>query len=120
MKCVGLALDRPANNNNGAGRQQNWYIKQQAFYDGYHQAFEACVKILTICLPNGMTAAVVCMVQHQEERVTWLCGGWLNLMTSYWTCCVDSTMATCCMLLMEMTSLLDIGTVSLNKAQAYS
>ena len=48
----------PANNNNGAGRRQNWYIKQRAFYDGYHRAFQACVKILTICLPNGMTAAV--------------------------------------------------------------
>jgi hypothetical protein len=48
----------PANNNNGAGRRQNWYIKQRAFYDGYHRAFEACVKILTIILPNGLTAAV--------------------------------------------------------------
>jgi hypothetical protein len=48
----------PANNNVGAGRRPGWHIKQRAFYDGNHQAFEACAKILTICLPNGMTAAV--------------------------------------------------------------
>ena len=48
----------PANNNNGAGRRQNWYIKQRAFYDGYHRAFQACLKILTIILTNGITAAV--------------------------------------------------------------
>jgi len=48
----------PINDNAGAGRRHNWYIKQRAYYDGYHRAFQACVKILTICLPNGMTAAV--------------------------------------------------------------
>jgi hypothetical protein len=44
----------PANNNDGAGRRQGWYIRQRAFYDGYHRGMEACVKILAIVLPNGM------------------------------------------------------------------
>jgi hypothetical protein len=59
--CTSYEIARPGsgpvNNNNGA-RRDNWYNKQRAFYDGYHRAFEACVKILTICLPNGMTAAI--------------------------------------------------------------
>ena len=48
----------PANAQEGAPRQENWYIRQRAFYDGYHRGMEACLKILTICLPNGMTGAV--------------------------------------------------------------
>jgi hypothetical protein len=43
---------------NAPMRKQVRYIKQCAFYDGYHRGMEACCKILTICLPNGMTAAV--------------------------------------------------------------
>ena len=39
-------------------RRENWYVKQRAFYDGYHRGMEACVKVLTIYLPNGMTAAM--------------------------------------------------------------
>jgi hypothetical protein len=60
----------PANNNNGAGRRQGWYIKQRAFYDGYHRGMEACVKILTICLPNGMTAAVYGPTSGREGDMT--------------------------------------------------
>ena len=62
MDCTVYEVCRPgsgpANNNNGAGRRQNWYIKQRAFYDGYHRGVEACAKILTIILPNGITATV--------------------------------------------------------------
>lgn len=48
----------PANAEDGAPRNENWCVKQRAFYDGYHRGMEACLKILTICLPNGLTAAV--------------------------------------------------------------
>jgi hypothetical protein len=48
----------PANNNTGAGRRQGWYIKQRAFYDGYHRGMEACVKILAIVLPNGIVGGL--------------------------------------------------------------
>jgi len=39
-------------------RRPNWCIKQRAFYDGCHKGMEACVKVLTIYLPNGLTAAL--------------------------------------------------------------
>jgi hypothetical protein len=42
----------------GAPRRQNWYVKQRAFYSGYQRGMEACMKLLTICLPNGLTGAV--------------------------------------------------------------
>lgn len=48
----------PANAEDGSPRQENWYIRQRAFYDGYHRGMQACLKILTICLPNGLTGAV--------------------------------------------------------------
>jgi hypothetical protein len=60
------------NNNNGA-RHDNSYNKQRAFYDGYHRAFEACVKILTICLPNGMTAAVYGPTSGRQGDKTLFC-----------------------------------------------
>ena len=63
----------PANHNDGAGRRQNWYIKQRAFYDGYHRGMEACVKLLTICLPNGMTAAVFGPTSAREGDLTLFC-----------------------------------------------
>ena len=39
-------------------RREDWYIKQRAFYDGYHRGMEACAKVLTICLPNGLTGCL--------------------------------------------------------------
>jgi hypothetical protein len=48
----------PANDIPGAPRREGWYIKQRAFYSGYQRGMEACMKLLTICLPNGMTGAV--------------------------------------------------------------
>jgi len=48
----------PAANEDGSQRRDGWYIRQRAFYDGYHRGMEACVKVLTICLPNGLTCAV--------------------------------------------------------------
>ena len=48
----------PANSNAGSPRNNNWYNRQRAFYDGYHRGMEACLKILTIVLSNGITAAV--------------------------------------------------------------
>jgi DDE superfamily endonuclease len=65
--CTVYEVCRPGSGPNYAGaidvdaacdRKENWYIKQRAFYDGYHRGMEACVKILTICLPNGLTAAI--------------------------------------------------------------
>jgi DDE superfamily endonuclease len=54
---------RPGSGPNSSGdapsdRRDDWYIKQRAFYDGYHRGMEACVKILTVCFPNGLTAAI--------------------------------------------------------------
>ena len=48
----------PANDRPGAPRKENWYIKQRAFYCGYQKGVEACMKLLTIYLPNGMVVAV--------------------------------------------------------------
>jgi hypothetical protein len=48
----------PANDSLGAPRRHNWYVKQRAFYSRYQRGMEACIKLLTICLPNGMCGAV--------------------------------------------------------------
>ena len=48
----------PANDLPGAPRRAGWYVKQRAFYSGYQRGMEACMKLLTICLPNGLTGAV--------------------------------------------------------------
>ena len=48
----------PKNNDIGSGRRDDWYEKQRAFYCGYQRGMEACVKLLTIMLPNGITAAL--------------------------------------------------------------
>jgi hypothetical protein len=42
----------PSHNYAGAPRRTDWYIKQRAFYVGYQCGMEACLKILTILLPN--------------------------------------------------------------------
>jgi hypothetical protein len=57
----------PANNNAGSPRRANWYVKQRAFYSGYQRGMEACLKILTICLPNGMTAAIYGPTSGRDE-----------------------------------------------------
>ena len=36
----------------------SWYIKQRSFYDGYRSGMEACAKVLTICLQNGLTGCL--------------------------------------------------------------
>jgi hypothetical protein len=60
--CTFYELCRPGsgpdNQEPGAPRKEGWYIKQRAFYSGYQRGMEACMKLLTICLPNGMTGAV--------------------------------------------------------------
>ena len=60
--CTFYELCRPGsgpdNQDPGAPRREGWYIKQRAFYSGYQRGMEACMKLLTICLPNGMTGAV--------------------------------------------------------------
>jgi len=48
-------------------RRPNWCIKQRAFYDGYHHGMEACVKMLTIYLPNGLTAAMCGPTSGRKE-----------------------------------------------------
>jgi hypothetical protein len=48
----GPAIDIP-----GAPQKQNWYVRQRAFYSRYQRGMEACMKLLTICLPNGLTGA---------------------------------------------------------------
>ena len=59
----------PAISQAGAPRKEGWYIKQRAFYDGYHRGMEACVKILTIALPNGITGAVYGPTSgHEDDR----------------------------------------------------
>ena len=89
-------------------RNANWYIRQRAFYDGYHRGMEACLKILTICLPNGMTAAVygptsgrdddreLFRLSHLDDFLTALClqiyGGDMyctygdGIFAGYWNC----------------------------------
>ena len=57
----------PANSDIGAPRKDGWYIKQRAFYDGYHRGMEACVKVLTIALPNGLTAALYGPTSGRED-----------------------------------------------------
>jgi hypothetical protein len=57
----------PANARAGAPRRPNWYVKQRAFYCGYQRGMEACVKILTICLPNGLTAAIYGPTSGKDE-----------------------------------------------------
>ena len=51
-------------------RRDNWYIKQRAFYDGYHKGMEACCKILTICLPNGLTVCMYGPTSGRQEDKT--------------------------------------------------
>jgi hypothetical protein len=48
----------PANDMPGAPRREGWYIKQKAPYSVYQHKIVACMKLLTICLPNSMTGAV--------------------------------------------------------------
>jgi DDE superfamily endonuclease len=48
----------PLHSEEASPRKPGWYPKQRAFYSAYQRGMEACVKILTICLPNGITAAV--------------------------------------------------------------
>ena len=43
------------------------YIKQGAFYKRYHRGMEACIKVLTICLPNGLTAALYGPTSGRED-----------------------------------------------------
>ena len=45
----------PATRDEGAPRRAGWYHKQRAFYDGYHGGMEACCKVLTVVLPNGLS-----------------------------------------------------------------
>lgn len=60
--CVFYEVCRPGSGPKGnvddTGRRDGWYEKQRAFYYGYQCGMEACIKLLTIVLPNGMTAAV--------------------------------------------------------------
>jgi DDE superfamily endonuclease len=60
----------PANNTDGAPRRTGWYIKQRAFYCGYQRGMEACIKVLTIFLPNGLTAAIYGPTSGKQEDKT--------------------------------------------------
>jgi len=69
--CTVYEVCRPGSgpNKNGepAARKEGWYVRQRAFYDGYHRGMEACVKILTILLPNGLTGAVYGPTSGRED-----------------------------------------------------
>ena len=58
----------PQNNSDGAPRRNDWYIKQRAFYDGYHRGLEACCKVLTIVLPNGISVVYGPTSGRQDDR----------------------------------------------------
>jgi DDE superfamily endonuclease len=60
--CTTYEICRPGSGPNsdedGSPRNENWYVRQRAFYDGYHRGMEACLKVLTIVLPNGLYGAI--------------------------------------------------------------
>jgi hypothetical protein len=60
----------PHNNEDGAPRREGWYVKQRAFYSGYQRGMEACMKLLTICLPNGLTGAVYGPTSGRQDDQT--------------------------------------------------
>ena len=47
-----------ANDQEGTPRKEGWYVKQRAFYSGYQRGMEACLKHLSVQLPNEMTGAI--------------------------------------------------------------
>jgi hypothetical protein len=63
----------PANDQVSAPRREGWYVKQRAFYSGYQRGMEACIKMLTICLPNGMTSAVYGPTSGRQDDQTLFC-----------------------------------------------
>ena len=71
--CTAYEICRPGSGpatDDAPKRKDDWWIKQRTHYDGHHRAFEACLKILTICLPNGLTAAVYGPTAGREEDKT--------------------------------------------------
>ena len=57
----------PETDARGAPRKPGWHCKQRSVFDGYHRGFEACLKVLTIFLPNGLTAAVCGPTSGRKE-----------------------------------------------------
>jgi hypothetical protein len=74
MDCTFYELCRPgsgpANDRPGAPRKEGWYVKQRAFYSGYQRGMEACLKVLSIQLPNGMTGAVYGPTSRRQDDRT--------------------------------------------------
>lgn len=71
--CTVYEVCRPGSGparGNSCERREGWYIKQRAFYDGYHRGMEACVKILTLLLPNGLTASIYGPTSGRKEDKT--------------------------------------------------
>ena len=58
----------PATKETAAPRRQGWYHKQRAFYDGYHGGMEACCKILSIVLPNGISVIYGPTSGREDDR----------------------------------------------------
>jgi hypothetical protein len=70
--CLGSG---PATDIPDAPQRQNWYVKQRAFYSGYQRGMEACMKLLTICLPNGLTGAIYGSTSgHQDDQTLFQLG----------------------------------------------
>jgi hypothetical protein len=47
-------------------------VKHRAFYSGYKRRMEACLKLLAICLPNGMCGAVYGLTSGRQDDRTLL------------------------------------------------
>lgn len=58
----------PASREQGSGRREGWYHKQRAFYDGYHGGMEACCKILSVVLPNGLSVIYGPTSGREDDR----------------------------------------------------
>jgi hypothetical protein len=60
----------PFNDQPGALQREGWYVKQHAFYSGYQRGMEACIKLLTINLPNGMCGTVYGPTSGRQDNHT--------------------------------------------------